>query len=64
MTGDKPVFQINESLYKKLVEWQQQMEERDKLEGSAGEPIQKSAESGSATGSDSAPDAGTKESAE
>lgn len=65
MTDDKPVFQINESLYKKLVEWQQQMEERDKLEGCAGAPAEESAGGGSAAGSsDSAPDAGTRESGE
>ncbi|WP_017721868.1 hypothetical protein [Kamptonema formosum] len=64
MTGDKPVFQIKESLYKKLVDWQQEMEERDKLERCAGAPIQESAGGGSSTGSDSSPHAGTKESGE
>jgi hypothetical protein len=64
MTDDKPVFQINESLYKKLVEWQQEMQERDNLLQSAGEPIEESAEGSSSAGSDSAPHAGTKESGE
>lgn len=65
MTDDKPVFQINESLYKKLVEWQQEMQERDKLEESAGEPVEESAGGGSPAGSsDSAPHAGTRESGE
>lgn len=64
MPDEKVVFQINESLYKKLVEWQQEMQERDKLEESAGEPIEESAEGGSSAGSDSAPHAGTKESKE
>ncbi|MBW4493346.1 MAG: hypothetical protein KME26_09745 [Oscillatoria princeps RMCB-10] len=64
MTDDKPVFQINESLYKKLVEWQQEMQERDKLEENAGEPVEESAGGGSSAGSDSAPHAGTRESGE
>lgn len=66
MNDDKPVFQINESLYKKLVDWQQEMEERDKLEAScAGAPVEESAGGGSAAGSsDSAPHAGTRESGE
>jgi hypothetical protein len=64
MPDEKVVFQINESLYKKLVEWQQEMQERDNLLQSAGEPIEESAEVGSSVGSDSAPHAGTKESGE
>ena len=32
---DKPVFNINEQLFEKLIDWQQKIEEKDRLEAEA-----------------------------